>query len=201
VTRSFWLDQFGDGALPLMKCSSCIIRAPADTYQSSELRFRARVGEISVGLFQRAARDYASNASQEGISCKSRRLRSNAIGISWYRVILRTRSMHPEPYSRRYAGMPRRCRGSRQRQTAHKFFRLVVVALDSHCAVVATVQRMHVQRESMPRMPLRYFAQRRRRGQIATIDIVYEDGRGHQQNEARSRCGLTHRAGSDRSGA
>jgi hypothetical protein len=119
----------------------------------------------------------------------------------WYRVILRTRSMHPEPYSRRYAGMPRRCRGTRQRQNAHKFFRLVVVALDSHCAVVATVQRMHVQRESMPRMPLRYCAQRRRRGQIATIDIVYEDGRGHQQNEARSRCGLTHRAGSDRSGA
>jgi hypothetical protein len=60
---------------------------------------------------------------------------------------------------------------------------------------------MHVLRESMPRMPPRYCAQRRRRGQIATIDIVYEDGRGHQQNEARSRCGLTHRAGSDRSGA
>jgi len=56
VTRSFWLDQFGDGAAPLMKCSSCLIRAPADTYQSSELRFRARVGEISVGLFQRAER-------------------------------------------------------------------------------------------------------------------------------------------------
>jgi hypothetical protein len=139
--------------------------------------------------------------SQEGISCKSRRLRSNAIGISWYRVILQTRSMHPEPYSRRYAGMPRLCRGSRQRQTAHKFFRLVVVALDSHCAVVATVQRMHVQRESMPRMPSGTLRSGGAVARFATIDIVYEDGRGHQQNEARSRCGLTHRAGSDRSGA